>query len=311
MNTQRTYSSAQKRFIRFSEDHGFLRANGSPCPTSELTILRFVGHLSETCKASSITVFLAAIRSLHIFHGFQDPLVGCLRILLVIRGLRRMNPVHENRKMPITPSVLCSIKAELDFSKYDDILLWAVCCTAFFGFFRASEYTASQETLAKGSVLSLQDVSIDKHDIPGCIFLNLRFSKTDQVGKGCTVVLARCDSFICPVAALLRYIWIRGSDPGPLFLCGDKSPLTRDKLNSRLQKVFKSCNIETKFTLHSFRVGAATTAASLGFPEYMVKALGRWSSDAYKVYVKLPLERLSAASLYLGQARQYSSQFNH
>ena len=87
--------------------------------------------------------------------------------------------------------------------------------------------------------------------------------------------------------------------------------MTRDKLNCRLQKVFKLCNIETKFTLHSFRVGAATTAASLGFPEYMIKALGRWSSDAYKVYVKLPLERLSAASLYLGQARQYSSQFNH
>ena len=175
MNTQRTYSSAQKRFIRFCEDHGFLRANGSPCPTSELTILRFVGHLSETCKASSIKVYLAAIRSLHIFHGFQDPLVGCLRIPLVIRGLRRMNPVHENRKMPITPSVLCSIKAELDFSKYDDILLWAVCCTAFFRFFRASGYTASKETLAKGSVLSLQDVSIDKHDSPGCILLNLRF----------------------------------------------------------------------------------------------------------------------------------------
>ena len=215
LNTQRTYSSAQKRFIRFCEDHGFLRANGSPCPASEVTILRFVGHLSDTCKASSVKVYLAAIRSLHIFNGFQDPLVGCLRIPLVVRGLRRKSPVQENRKMPITPSVLCAIKAELDFSKYEDILLWAVCCTAFFGFFRASEYTTSKETLAKGSFLSLQDVTIDKHDSPSCIFLNLRFSKTDQFGKGCTVVLAWPDSFICPVAALLKYIWVRGSDPAP------------------------------------------------------------------------------------------------
>lgn len=29
-------------------------------------------------------------------------------------------------------------------------------------------------------------------------------------------------------------------------------------------------------------MGAATTAASLGFPEYLIKALGRWSSKAYK-----------------------------
>ena len=307
LSTKRTYSSAQRRFITFCEEHGLLWANGSPCPTSELTILRFVGHLSGTCKASSIKVYLAAIRSLHIFHGFQDPLVGCLRVPLVIRGLRRKSPVQDYQKMPITPSVLCSIKAELDFGKYDDILLWAVCCTAFFGFFRASEYTTSKESLARGTFLSLQDVSIDRHDNPSCIFLKLRFSKTDQFGKGCTVVLARCDSFICPVAALVKYIWVRGSDPGPLFLCEDKSPLTRDKLNRRLQKILKACNIQTKFTLHSFRVGAATTAASLGFPEYMIKALGRWSSDAYKVYVNLPLDRLSAASRYLGQAKQYSS----
>ena len=97
------------------------------------------------------------------------------------------------------------------------------------------------------------------------------------------LALARCDSFIFPVAALVNYIWVRGSDPGPLFLCEDKSPLTRDRLNYRLQKILKGYNIQTEFSPHSFRVGAATTAASLDFPEYTIKALGRWLSDACKV----------------------------
>ena len=109
------------------------------------------------------------------------------------------------------------------------------------------------------------------------------------------------------MAALVKYVWVRWSDPAPFFLCEDKSPLTRDRLNRRLQKIVKACNIETKFTLHSFRVGAATTAASLGFPEYMIKALRRWSSDAYKVYVNLLLERLSVAPRYFGQEKQCSS----
>ena len=60
------------------------------------------------------------------------------------------------------------------------------------------------------------------------------------------------------------------------------------------------CGIGGNYTLHSFRVGAASTATALGFPEYLLKALGRWSSDAYKVYIKLPLDCPASASRSLG-----------
>ncbi len=127
MSSQRTYSSAQKRFINFCTEHGFLNGNGSPCPAPEIVILRFIAFLSDTCKASSIKVYLAAVRSLHINEGFQDPLLGCLRIPLVVRGLRRRKQDFPKEKLPITPSILLSIKAELDLSKLQDIWFWAVC----------------------------------------------------------------------------------------------------------------------------------------------------------------------------------------
>ena len=36
---------------------------------------------------------------------------------------------------------------------------------------------------------------------------------------------------------------------------------------------------------HSFRIGAATAAAVVGLPDWLIQAMGRWSSDCYKRYI--------------------------
>ena len=35
-----------------------------------------------------------------------------------------------------------------------------------------------------------------------------------------------------------------------------------------------------------FPLGAATTGARVGLPDHPIKTLGRWSSDAYKLYIR-------------------------
>ncbi len=104
----------------------------------------------------------------------------------------------------------------------------------------------------------------------------------------------------------MTYLPVCGMTLGPQFVYSDGSPLSKCKLNKKLQQVLSAAGWQGRFTLHSFRVGAASTAASLGTPDHLIKALGRWSSEAYQVYIKLPQNRLVSASKSLASAVSFN-----
>ena len=43
-----------------------------------------------------------------------------------------------------------------------------------------------------------------------------------------------------------------------------------------------------RYTGHSFRRGAASSAAAAGYSDYEIQLLGRWRSDAYRLYIDVP-----------------------
>ncbi len=84
---------------------------------------------------------------------------------------------------------------------------------------------------------------------------------------------------------MVTYLRIRGWKPGPLFCTWEGKALSRTKFVAEVQKAIISRGKSAKgYTGHSFRCGAATTAATLGgVGEATIKMLGRWSSAAYQV----------------------------
>ena len=52
------------------------------------------------------------------------------------------------------------------------------------------------------------------------------------------------------------------------------------------------------YASHSFRIGAATTTAATGLPAWLIKAMGRWSSDAYQTYIQCLASTLQAIPVY-------------
>ena len=80
----------------------------------------------------------------------------------------------------------------------------------------------------------------------------------------------------------------------PPLIHQDKSPLTKKlMLRSTLQEA--GINV-TYYSGHSFRIGAATTAAACGISETIIMQMGHWRSSAYQAYIKIPTRDLATIS---------------
>ena len=85
-------------------------------------------------------------------------------------------------------------------------------------------------------------MKVDSKPVPSRVFGHLKSSKTDQFRSGYTPVLAKCNSALCPVTALMGYLDRRGPSHGPLFCLQDSSPLTQVKLSEFIQKTKKTAS---------------------------------------------------------------------
>ena len=73
----------------------------------------------------------------------------------------------------------------------------------------------------------------------------------------------------------------------------DGHPLTRDRFVSALRSALADAGIDSSlYGGHSFRVGAATTAALQGLQDSLIKTLGCWESSAYQIYIRTPRSTL-------------------
>ena len=286
-STRRTYSIAQRRFLEFCYWSGYFHENGSPLPMSEWTLILLVTELSRSLKASTIKVYLSGVRSLHIENGFKNPLVDCPRLEQVLRGIKRVQGVAIRPRLPITASILRRVQPLLVLHTYRDSMFGAACCTGFFGFLRAAEFTTNG-TYDPTIHLSLTDVSVDRRSNPTVVCLRIKASKTDQFRKGHVLRIGSTNTSLCAVQALMGYLHLRGNKPGPLFVHENGSYLTRDHLIAWMRDAISLLGLNGNYSGHSFRIGAATTAASVGIPDHLIKTMGRWLSDAYQMYIRTP-----------------------
>ena len=285
-STARSYASSQRRYLRFCS-----LIDSKPLPATEVDLLSFIADsVSRGLAASTISAHIAGVRNLHIINGFENPLERFQRLRLVLRAVKRRGKPPRKRS-PITAELLARIGALVDSARPDDVRFWAAATSAFFGFLRVSEFTVDRNFDAAS------DLSFDalrfSHD---AAHLTLKASKTDPFRLGVSVHLGATGRAVCPVSALKQFLFLRGTAPGPLFADAFGSPPSRSWFVGTLSRFLARLGVVGDFTAHSFRIGAATTAAERGVPDHLIKVLGRWSSDAYRVYIRTSERRVCALS---------------
>ena len=60
-----------------------------------------------------------------------------------------------------------------------------------------------------------------------------------------------------------------------------------------LKSTLSAAGIPISFSSPNYQIGAATMVAQQGLPDYQIKTMGRWSSNAYQLYVKTPVQSYS------------------
>ena len=100
---------------------------------------------------------------------------------------------------------------------------------------------------------------VDSHTQPTVMRVTIKASKTDSFRKGIHIFFGVTGNTLCLVTALLSYRASRGDSPGPLFHFENG---TRKQLSLALRQVVTHSGVNAScFSSHSFRIGAATTAA--------------------------------------------------
>ena len=310
-STQKTYKAAIKRFHNFCARYNVLQ----PFPLSEQLLCSFAAYLADEGLAPQTgKSYLSALRSMQISLGLPDPrdqssLPILKRVQAGISRARVLKGSPPRIRLPITVRLLEGIQHSLTTSIMPDrVVLWAVAASAFFGFFCLGELLLdSPSHFNPATSLAWGDVAADSHTNPTMIQFHLKVSKCDQFGTGANIVIGRVDSSLCPVAAILNYIVTRGDSAGPFFVDTSHKPLTKQKFVAQIRSILNSLGVQQdQYAGHSFRIGAATTAAAVGVEDSTIQTLGRWHSAAFLQYIRTPKEHLAALSTLLAGANSSS-----
>ena len=217
-------------------------------PASEDLLILYAAQLSTRLLHSSIRSYLSAVRNLHIMHGCGDSMAGRLKFEQFMKGIKRINPSSSDRRLPVLPFILTKVCQVLERNPHDkdNIMFWAACCLVFFAILRSGEFkTPSHTSFDPSKHLSAQDISVDDSSNPSKLFIHLKSSKCDQTRQGITLCVGKTDSLLCPVAAVLAYISVRGTDTRPLFIFQDLSPLTQPRLVSWLRSTLSMAGLDS------------------------------------------------------------------
>jgi hypothetical protein len=278
-STQATYNSHLQSYLTFCKNHNF-----SVEPTED-TLSFYTVYMCHYIKPDSVNTYLSGIcSSLEQFYPDIRKTRRSRLVAKTLAGCQKLYSSPTKRKEPLLERHLSKITALLsDASSHNDKLFIALTLTGFHALMRLAELVEPRDKsfrkVTLRSTLSFPDSNQYSFWLPT--------SKSDRAFEGNRILItsAFCSPSENPITFFRSYLVSRDSlfpyHPH-LWLMSDGTLPKRNWYISRLKALFPEENIGG----HSLRAGGATFLAIHKVPDDRIQAMGRWSSDAFKIYIR-------------------------
>lgn len=291
-NTRRAYSDDWRRFQSWCDVEGL-----PSLPAPPEAMCRFLDHLvvagyvarngdRRNYSAATLSRYLVSISVAHIRAGFAltDNPIKHPAVQECWEGIRRTIGSAQRPKAAATTAIIRAMVAGLpdpvaplpgtaDRLQLAGLRDRALVLLGFAGGFRRSELAA----------LAVEDLE----DVDEGMDVRIRRSKTDQAGKGRTVLVCLAPAAKdCPVRALRAWLAASAITEGPIFRKIDRHghvgarPLSGQAVADVVKARAKAAGRDpSKFAGHSLRRGHVTSAAKAGASRQKIKAQTGHHSD--------------------------------
>ena len=284
--SSRSCQSYSRAWTLFREFHTkFYKTATLHLPLSTASLALFISFLDARKMApTTILSYLSAIGFVHKMRGLHDPVKAFIIQKLLTSLSRRWSC---DVRLPISKPILHDLVNSLNHtnsSAAQRLLFSTMFLTAFYGFFCIGELAAKsvRSSVVQYDNLRLLTSAGKIHSAK----ITIRQFKHNTSNRPFDILITGDDSSpFCPVASLLQYCKLRGDKPGPLFCHPDNRAISVNQFNSELRRCLAFCGLDPQ-RYKSFRIGAACLAAAKGFSDAQIRALGRWKSDAFKLYIR-------------------------
>ncbi|KAE8238245.1 hypothetical protein A4X06_0g8916 [Tilletia controversa] len=301
-STLATYGTGLLRWLLWCEQHALPASARFPAHVGD--VVDFIESVAGHFSGGSIRNWVSGLRAWHAIHGSALDTVH-LRIVTALRGADRLTP-ESSKKPPRAPfrlHHLWAIRRHVQPDSPLDSAVWACILVAFWGLARLGELLVKNgksfnkrwnppsakfawETAARTNPPVIAGV------------ISLPWTKTQANGE--KLVLAPQTQGPCPVQALQHHLHIN-KPPAASHLFGYYQgkkfvSLTRSVFQHRLSELLAAAGIAAA-TLqgHSLRIGGCTELLLRGTPIDTVRLHGRWTSEAWRLYLRNHVELLAPA----------------
>jgi hypothetical protein len=259
-------------------------------PASDVLVLEFISWCAGTLRGNTLRNYTFGVKAWHTVHGLGWVLDDT-RVAAALAAAERVAPVSSKKpkRPPLLVATITAIRDHLDVSRPLDAAVFACLTTTFWSAARLGEFTVPSLKGFDADVhVKLSNVTFSAGRSPVTTF-HIPWTKVGKF-EGEDVHWApqsTCD----PAEAFRNHLAVNApADGAHLFSYrhtdGKVRPLTRTNFLRRLNAAMAAVEGWVQFQGHSIRIGSVLEYLLRGVPFEVVKTHGRWSSNAFLLYLR-------------------------